>query len=307
MQNSAAEKISKPQNAAKNLPLNSQKESRLLENNPFGNTQAENPFLAIQQKPDANLIQKVDINTGMTTSRNVTDAKYGWTSSYEVEIDDNFCTISIKAKVNPDAGVLTTQVRNIQRVTANEFARYFDRRFNLVDADGIRRPIRVRLQYVDSGEHLTIALHAGTGRDDLSNWFVGGDNITRAHELGHQLGFKDEYVDPDVPHRATGTSPGVSHDHSLMGNYYSQGIRGADVRGRHGDELASDISNATGTAFTAEFSDTYIVRSGDNLSWIAQRIYGDERKARDIYALNRAIIRNPDLIYPGQELRLPPR
>jgi nucleoid-associated protein YgaU len=50
---------------------------------------------------------------------------------------------------------------------------------------------------------------------------------------------------------------------------------------------------------------TYVVVSGDSLSKIAKREYGDAQKWPKIYEANRAIIKDPDLIYPGQELRIP--
>ena len=62
---------------------------------------------------------------------------------------------------------------------------------------------------------------------------------------------------------------------------------------------AADPAPATGT------SRTYVVVSGDSLSKIAKREYGDAQKWHQIYEANRDIIKNPDLIYPGQNLRLP--
>lgn len=50
---------------------------------------------------------------------------------------------------------------------------------------------------------------------------------------------------------------------------------------------------------------TYTVKSGDSLSAIAKREYGDAGKWRRIYEANRDTIDNPDLIHPGQELRIP--
>jgi len=50
---------------------------------------------------------------------------------------------------------------------------------------------------------------------------------------------------------------------------------------------------------------TYVVVSGDSLSKIAKRQYGDAQKWPRIYEANRDIIKNPDLIHPGQELRIP--
>lgn len=50
---------------------------------------------------------------------------------------------------------------------------------------------------------------------------------------------------------------------------------------------------------------TYVVVSGDSLSRIAKRQYGDAQKWPRIYEANRDIIQDPDLIHPGQELRIP--
>jgi nucleoid-associated protein YgaU len=50
---------------------------------------------------------------------------------------------------------------------------------------------------------------------------------------------------------------------------------------------------------------TYTVVAGDTLSKIAKREYGEASKWPKIYDANRATIKNPDLIYPGQVLTLP--
>ena len=241
----------------------------------------------------------------VTQSHQVSDGPYGWTSAYDVHVTDAEVTVTIGAQVNPDAGVTPAQVQRVKNVTATEFLRYWDSRFNLKDAAGNARPLRVRLDFGSAAPHLQIALHAGAGRDDLANWFVDSDPIDRAHELGHQLGLKDEYVDAAAPNRAAAGSPGVFTDHSLMGDYPSEGVGGADVRQRHGDQIAADISAATGTAFTAEMRKSYIVRPGDTLSSIAHRILGAANRWPEIHALNRDRVKDPNLILPGWELKLP--
>jgi nucleoid-associated protein YgaU len=50
---------------------------------------------------------------------------------------------------------------------------------------------------------------------------------------------------------------------------------------------------------------TYTVVQGDSLSKIAKREYGDANKWRTIYEANRDLIKDPDLIYPGQSFRIP--
>lgn len=57
-------------------------------------------------------------------------------------------------------------------------------------------------------------------------------------------------------------------------------------------------------AFASEAA-TVTVRAGDTLGVIARRVYGDRMRAAEIAAANADTVANPDLIYPGQVLRLP--
>jgi hypothetical protein len=52
-------------------------------------------------------------------------------------------------------------------------------------------------------------------------------------------------------------------------------------------------------------SRTYVVRSGDTLSGIAARVYGHAADWRWLYQANSAEIRDPNLIYVGQALKVP--
>ena len=50
---------------------------------------------------------------------------------------------------------------------------------------------------------------------------------------------------------------------------------------------------------------SYTVKSGDTLSKIAQREYGNASEWTRIYEANKDTIKNPDLIYPGQTFIIP--
>ncbi len=50
---------------------------------------------------------------------------------------------------------------------------------------------------------------------------------------------------------------------------------------------------------------TYTVKSGDSLSKIAKEIYGDAARWPEILEANKDQIKDPNLIHPGQELRIP--
>jgi nucleoid-associated protein YgaU len=49
----------------------------------------------------------------------------------------------------------------------------------------------------------------------------------------------------------------------------------------------------------------YVVQRGDSLSKIAQEVYGDGSRWREIFQANKEQIKDPKLIRPGQELRIP--
>jgi len=49
----------------------------------------------------------------------------------------------------------------------------------------------------------------------------------------------------------------------------------------------------------------YTVKSGDYLSKISKRVYGDAMKYNIIFEANRPMLKHPDKIYPGQVLIIP--
>ena len=50
----------------------------------------------------------------------------------------------------------------------------------------------------------------------------------------------------------------------------------------------------------------YTVVSGDNLSKISKAQYGDPNKYMAIFEANKPMLSDPNKIYPGQKLRIPP-
>jgi nucleoid-associated protein YgaU len=48
-----------------------------------------------------------------------------------------------------------------------------------------------------------------------------------------------------------------------------------------------------------------VIQKGDSLSAIAKRYYGNAKDYPRIFDANREVIKNPDLIYPGQKIRIP--
>ena len=68
----------------------------------------------------------------------------------------------------------------------------------------------------------------------------------------------------------------------------------------------SDVqSGSSSTAPGAQRERSYTVVKGDSLSKIAKREYGKASDWRRIFDANRDQISDPDLIHPGQVLRIP--
>ena len=77
------------------------------------------------------------------------------------------------------------------------------------------------------------------------------------------------------------------------------GARPAGLGGPAGGIAPASTGAATGAG-------TYTVQSGDSLSKIAREKLGDGNRWREIYDANREVIGDdPDLIKPGQRLRIP--
>ena len=49
----------------------------------------------------------------------------------------------------------------------------------------------------------------------------------------------------------------------------------------------------------------YIIKSGDTLSAIAKQFYGDANQYPKIFDANREVIKDANLIFPGQKIRIP--
>ena len=69
--------------------------------------------------------------------------------------------------------------------------------------------------------------------------------------------------------------------------------------------VKSSVSTVAGDVTPSASGKTHTVKSGDTLSAIAQKHYGKASRWRAIFDANRDQIDNPDLIHPGQVLKIP--
>ena len=72
------------------------------------------------------------------------------------------------------------------------------------------------------------------------------------------------------------------------------------VGGENPSDIMADIKVADNSVFHR-----HTVQSGETLGKIAKQYYGNPAKYHDIFKANSDILKNPDLIYPDQELIIP--
>ena len=68
----------------------------------------------------------------------------------------------------------------------------------------------------------------------------------------------------------------------------------------------STVKDMMTVASSSPESKMYVVVSGDNLSKISKQFYGTANKYTQIFEANKPMLSDPDKIYPGQVLRIPP-
>ena len=72
------------------------------------------------------------------------------------------------------------------------------------------------------------------------------------------------------------------------------------IGGDNPSDIAADIKVADTSVYAR-----HIVKPGETLGKIAKHYYGDAMKYKQIFSANTDVLKNPDLIYPNQELIIP--
>jgi len=67
----------------------------------------------------------------------------------------------------------------------------------------------------------------------------------------------------------------------------------------------SDVEGGSSSTAPPAPGRTYTVVKGDSLAKIAKQFYGSPGQWKRIYEANKDLIKNPDLIYPGQTFKIP--
>lgn len=113
-------------------------------------------------------------------------------------------------------------------------------------------------------------------------------------DLGEKLNIQngDVKVDGDKLY-ITGVANTQYHKNLLWDEIKASG-------GENPQDIMADIDVADTTVYAR-----HTVESGESLSKIAKHYYKDPMKYNAIFEANKDILKNPDMIHPGQELVIP--
>ncbi|MEZ5776226.1 MAG: M10 family metallopeptidase C-terminal domain-containing protein [Hyphomicrobiaceae bacterium] len=123
------------------------------------------------------------------------DGGFAWDVKYDLTFQNNEVLTELDVKlVGANAGATATQWENgvntiwNNKVFFNDGARLYE--------------VKMDFDFVTSGQHHTVNVHAGTGGTNMTNWYLtnpsGWSNDMQdeiaAHEAGHMFGNFDEYA-----------------------------------------------------------------------------------------------------------------
>jgi nucleoid-associated protein YgaU len=117
--------------------------------------------------------------------------------------------------------------------------------------------------------------------------------VASQHLSAQNLGIKYDGASKTVT--VSGTAPDLATKEKILlccGNVHS--VAKVD------DQLTVAQSSAPASTF-------YEVQTGDSLSKIAKSVYGDANAYMRIFEANKPMLTDPNKIYPGQQLRIPPK
>ncbi|NEV64060.1 peptidoglycan-binding protein LysM [Thiorhodococcus minor] len=135
-----------------------------------------------------------------------------------------------------------------------------------------------------------------------------------AKAVGHKLFTKDADAEEKIREHIEQANPGIQ---DLKVSYQDGAV---SLSGKTDDAAAMEkavlmagnvmgVEKVTADGLEApeavEKVDYYVIQKGDTLSAVAKHFYGKASAYPRIFDANREVIKDPDLIFPGQKIRIP--
>jgi LysM repeat protein len=133
-------------------------------------------------------------------------------------------------------------------------------------------------------------------------------NSSSRHRRPHKIRRSGRHAAPsqiqNVADMATKATPAMALAGVLVAAPHANAAAGAAVKTTTAVIQVHDDAVVRAQA-SAQATGRYTVQRGDTLSSIAQRFYGSAGDWNRLYAANRSVLHNPDMIFAGQVLDIP--
>ena len=133
-------------------------------------------------------------------------------------------------------------------------------------------------------------------------------------EIGQKLFSRDEEAAENIKKHIEAMNPGISG----LGVSFSNGVISLSGQAASADAMEKAVLLAGNVKGISEVKidglqappvtekvEYYIIKKGDTLSAIAKQFYGKANDYPKIFEANREVIKDANLIYPGQKIRIP--
>lgn len=133
-------------------------------------------------------------------------------------------------------------------------------------------------------------------------------------EIGHKLFNRDEDAAEKIKKHIEEANPGISN----LGVEFKNGVVFISGQAESPEAMEKAVLMAGNVQGVSEVNidklqappvqakvEYYIIKKGDTLSAIAKQFYGKANDYPKIFEANREVIKDPNLIFPGQKIRIP--
>ncbi|MCU0559920.1 MAG: peptidoglycan-binding protein LysM [Desulfobacterales bacterium] len=133
-------------------------------------------------------------------------------------------------------------------------------------------------------------------------------------EIGRKLFNREEEAAEKIKKHIEESNPGIED----MQVTFSKGVVSITGRATSAEAMEKAVLMAGNVQGVSEVNidqlqappvkakvEYYVIKKGDTLSAIAKQFYGKPNDYPKIFEANREVIKNPDLIFPGQKIRIP--
>ena len=120
------------------------------------------------------------------------------------------------------------------------------------------------------------------------------DKYSAVLELGEALGIQNGDVSEDAGVLKVKGEAKTPYEKNLIWDKIKE------IGGEQPSDIKANITVADDSVYHR-----HTVKSGESLSLIAKKYYGDPMKYKAIFEANTNILSNPDVIHPDQELVIP--